>query len=253
MVDEVKFSEKHEIQFYECDGTGRLMLPMLLNIVIKTSEAQSLALGRGTDYVNSLGYGWVITEHDLKINRLPKTGEIVTVTTQAQEHNKYFCYRYFWLHDEAGNELVEIQSTFVVMDFNTRKMVSVPEDLIAPYGSQKIKSIKRGEKIEELDSYDERSYRVRFSDIDTNHHVNNSKYFDWMTDCLPIDYLLSYAPKQVLIRFAKEVNYGEQVSSRWAHPKVEGKLVEDETIHNVFVGDNKCAEALIKWENELTE
>lgn len=243
----MKFSEKHRIQFYECDARGKLTLPMLLNIVIKTSEAQSEALGRGTDYVNSLGLTWVITQHDINITRLPETNELVTVTTEAREHNKYFCYRNFWLHDTEGNELVEIESTFVLMNIETRKMVSVPEDLIAPYESEKIKTIKRGEKIEEMSSFEKREYRVRFSDIDTNGHVNNSRYLDWMTDSLSFDFLMSRQPEKILIRFIKEINYGETVISRWAgnfDPSFGGARV---TEHTIMVGETKCAEGLITW------
>ncbi|MGX6980163.1 acyl-[acyl-carrier-protein] thioesterase [Vagococcus elongatus] len=243
----MKFSEKHRIQFYECDATGKLTLPMLLNIVIKTSEAQSEALGRGTGYVNSLGLTWVITQHDINISRLPETNEQVTVTTEAREHNKYFCYRNFWLHDTDGNELIAIESTFVLMNIETRKMVSVPEELIAPYESEKIKTIKRGEKIGDMDSFEKREYRVRFSDIDTNGHVNNSRYLDWMTDSLSFDFLMSRQPEKILIRFIKEINYGETVISRWAgtyDPSFGGTRV---TEHTIMVGETKCAEGLITW------
>lgn len=240
-----KFSEQHEIKFYECDVTGKLTLPMLLNIVIKTSEAQSESLGRGADYVQAQGFGWVITQHDMEITRLPGTDEVVTVTTQATAYNKYFCYRSFWLHDENGVELVKISSTFVLMDLATRKMTSVAEDIIAPFGCPKITKIQRGVKIEKFSDGLEREYRVRFTDIDMNQHVNNARYFDWMVDCLDFEFLTTHKPCFVSIRFDKELSYGEMITSHWQVSTTEagGPL----SLHRIQSDTTLCAEANITW------
>lgn len=238
-----KFTEKHEIKFYECDVTGKLTLPMLLNIVIKTSETQSEALGRGSDFVKQKGLGWVITQHEIKIERLPRVDEVVSVTTQATKYNKYFCYRNFWIHDEAGNECVMINSTFVMMDLATRKMTSVPLEVIEPYGSEKITKIQRGTKVGSPTEVNSREYRVRFSDIDGNQHVNNSRYLDWAVDCLDYDFLTSHEPKFVNIRFDKELAYGNMIESQW-EVSTDTEIISK---HRIQLGDTVCAEANITW------
>lgn len=237
-----KFTEKHEIQFYECDVTGKLTLPMLLNIVIKTSESQSEALGRGSDFVNKLGLGWVITQHEMTITRLPKTEELVSVTTQATSYNKYFCYRNFWIHDEEGQECVAISSTFVLMDLATRKMTSVPADIIDAYNCEKITKILRGTKIDSIEEKDSREYRVRFSDIDGNQHVNNSRYLDWMVDSLDYEFLTTHEPTFVNIRFDKELAYGNSVTSYWQ--AADQSLMSK---HRIKLDEASCAEATIQW------
>ena len=239
-----KFTEEHEIKFYECDVLGRLTLPMILNVVIKTSESQSDALDRGTDYVTKLGLGWVITQHEIKINRLPVVSETVKVTTQATSYNKYFCYRDFWIHDADGNECLTVSSTFVLMDLETRKMTSVPEALIQPYECEKIKKIKRGTPIESPDA-DRiiRPYRVRFSDIDSNRHVNNARYLDWMVDGLDYDFLVNHEPTAVNIKFDKEVAYGDEINC-------ETTLINNDELnsnHLVTLDGNSCSACNISW------
>lgn len=157
-----KYTKKHEVSYYECDINKTMTFPSMLGVVIKTSEEQSDHLGRGTDFVSSFGLTWVITNYSMKINRLPHVGETIDVTTQAMQYNKFFCYRNFWIHDEEGNELVEIESVFVLMDLVNRKMSSVNEEIIAPFESEKIKKIKRQEKIEPIESGLMLPYRVRF-------------------------------------------------------------------------------------------
>ncbi|WEG73869.1 acyl-[acyl-carrier-protein] thioesterase [Vagococcus intermedius] len=242
-----KFTEKHEITFYECDVRGRLTLPMLLNIVIKTSESQSDSFDRGTDYVTNLGLGWVITQHEITINRLPEVGEQVAVSTQASTYNKYFCYRDFWIHDKDGNECVKVNSTFVLMDLVTRKMTSVPEELIAPYECEKIKKIKRGMPLTVIEKGEERPYRVRFSDIDGNKHVNNARYLDWMVDSLEYDFLINHTPTFVNIRFDKEVAYGDTITSKSSLETVSETL-NKMSCHQVILDETSCAVANIHWQ-----
>ncbi|MGX6962965.1 acyl-[acyl-carrier-protein] thioesterase [Vagococcus xieshaowenii] len=247
----MKYSQEHVVKYYECDANSRLTLPMLLNIVIDTSEAQSALIERDSDYVKHLGITWVITEHDLHITRLPSTNEKIIVTTEAKEHNKYFCYRYFWLHDEEGNELVNMMTTFVLMDMTTRKMVSVPKELIEPYQSEKIKTIKRGEAFPTLTQKPERSlFDVHFSDIDTNQHVNNSRYLGWMVDSLSYDTLTMYQPRHATIRFIKETHCGEKIES--LHDIIEQTTQDSSltSVHGLNVDGNKCAEGIIKWRKQ---
>ena len=106
-----KYTKKHEVSYYECDINQTMTFPSMLGVVIKTSEDQ---------FVNSFGLTWVITNYSMEINRLPRVGEVISVTTQAMEYNKFFCYRNFWIHDEDGEELVKIESVFVLMDFGNR-------------------------------------------------------------------------------------------------------------------------------------
>ncbi len=68
-----------------------MTFPSMLGVVIKTSEDQSDQLGRGSDFVNSFGLTWVITNYSIMITkRLPKVGEIISVTTQAMDTINFF-------------------------------------------------------------------------------------------------------------------------------------------------------------------
>lgn len=111
-----KHTSSYEVAYYDGDFTGAMKIPALLAVVIKVSEEQTELLGRDAAYVARFGLGWVITNYEIEIHRLPKVGEKVAITTQAMSYNKYFCYRNFWVHDEEGNECVFVKSTFVLMD-----------------------------------------------------------------------------------------------------------------------------------------
>lgn len=245
-----KFTTPYEVAYYDGDITRKMTIPSMLAVVIKTSEEQSDALGRGSDFVASFGLGWVITNYEIHITRLPKVGEKIDVTTQAMAYNKYFCYRNFWIHDEQGNECVLIKSTFVLMDKENRKMSSVLPEIIEPYESEKITKIYRGEKIEKVEAGQFLPYRVRYFDIDGNQHVNNAIYFNWLLDVLGYDFLASHEPTFINVKFDKEVEYGQQVESHY-------ELLEDDegksTRHEIRIDGQIYCEANMKWKQSLEQ
>lgn len=237
-----RYSESHEIAYYECDTTQHLTIPMMLSMAIKVSESQSAVLGRDQEFVRQFGVTWVITQYEIHISRLPKSGEKVSVQTEAKSYNKYFCYRDFWIFDEQGEECVHIESTFVLMNLTTRKLSSVQLEIIEPYESEKITKIKRSEKLLALNEPESSMYRVRYSDIDTNKHVNNAKYFEWLLDVLGFDFLSNHEISRAIIKFDKEISYGNQIESHyeWEPDTLISK-------HQIWVDQQVCASAQIEW------
>ena len=52
--------------------------------------------------------------------------------------------------------------------------------------------------------------KVRFSEIDSNNHVNNSKYADFALDCLPEEYYQKDFT-DIRINYATEMRLGETI------------------------------------------
>ncbi|MBO0487754.1 acyl-ACP thioesterase domain-containing protein [Vagococcus fluvialis] len=237
-----QYSEIHQIPYYECDRTQYLKISTLVKMLIKISGAQSESLGVSDEHMASLGLGWIILQHDIDIKRLPKAHETIKLTTEAESYNKFFCYRHFWVHDEEGNECAFMSTTFAIMDLHERKMGSVDEAIIAPFESEKIKRIKRGEKILPVTEINqEKTYGVRYFDIDLNQHVNNAVYLDWILDALEGEFLESHNPEKIAIKFNKEVLYGDDVTS--GYQLVDGNT----TYHSITSKNELSAEANIKW------
>ncbi|GAX00910.1 acyl-[acyl-carrier-protein] thioesterase [Secundilactobacillus silagei] len=244
------FSEKHQITFYETDVTNTVTPAMLVNMIILASEDQTDALGVGAESVAKLGIGWVVTQYKMDITRLPKVGETVKLSTQATCYNRYFAFREFWVHDSAGKECVHVESIWVTMNHETRKLVTIPEAVIAPFNSEEVKMIPRISRPKRLTDSDQlmtKKYQVRYFDIDGNGHVNNAHYFDWLLDALPMSFLTRHNLTGINIRFENEVQYHHMVTS-------EATLMTDvpETImtkHRIVMENGEVAtEAEFHWE-----
>lgn len=51
---------------------------------------------------------------------------------------------------------------------------------------------------------------ARYSDIDTNRHVNNVKYADWSIEIVPLDIVMSYCLKRMKITYKKKPGMARQ-------------------------------------------
>ena len=146
-----KFAITYQVPFYETDVNHNIKLPHLLSFALQVSGQQSLDLGVSDDYIfDTYHLVWVITEYDIDIDRLPKYGETIIVETEATAYNKLFCYRDFTVYGEDGEKIMTIHSVFVLMDYDTRKVHPVVDDIVAVYDVPKIKKIMRGQGMRDL-------------------------------------------------------------------------------------------------------
>lgn len=238
----LRYKENLTIPFDMTDVKQEIKISQFISHCLAVSGRQSEALGRGDlDIFEQYGLVWIVTDYELDINRLPRYNETVTIETEAVSYNKFFCYRKFFIYDEAGQLLLDILCYFVLIDFESRKAAPVPNELIAPYQSEKVKKIQRAPKFHELEAPISRDYRVRYFDIDMNGHVNNGKYLEWMYDVLDYDFLLHHVPRRLQLKYVKEVSPGGTISSKF--------VMEDLTSqHEIWSDGHIHAQAVIEWE-----
>ncbi|MGT2929705.1 acyl-ACP thioesterase domain-containing protein [Streptococcus dentasini] len=236
-----KFKVNYQIPFYESDINHQVKLPHLLSYALQVSGLQSESLGNTDDWLlERFNLVWVITDYQLDIERLPRYAETITVETEAVAYNKLFCYRNFYIYGEDGHKIIEIASTFVLMDYDSRKVVSVKEEIVAPYESEKIKKMIRGPKYQSLKDATETLFHVRYLDLDMNGHVNNSKYLEWMYEALDVDFLKKHVPKTVDLKYVKEIHYGSDILSAVQQDGLT-------TRHEIRTADGLHAQAVIEW------
>lgn len=248
--DAQTYEMAHLLTYYECDETGHPSMSMLLSMISMASDEHSLSLGMDTTLVQQTGGTWVVSGYEGQLAKeQPTFGETVILGTRAVSHNRFFAVREFWLTDEKHQvEYARLKAIFVFMNLTTRRMESIPQEMIAPYESPLVKRIsrlKRPAKIAADEKIKTQDYRVRFFDLDANHHVNNARYFDWLLDPLGRDFLREHRPASFSLQYLQEVRDGQVVTSRVSMPQdVAGHLV---TKHEVVTEGQADTIAEIKW------
>ncbi|WEV50654.1 thioesterase [Lactobacillus sp. ESL0731] len=233
----MKYSEQKRIEFYECDENKHLKLPAMVDLMMSVSEHQ---LGSGEASTNSLterGLGWVVTQYHIDVQSLPQPNDKITVTTDAIGYNRFLEYRNFSFVDEQGNELITAKSEWVLFDLKKRKMVSTDEQMMADLGIPLLKKLPRFPRLRPQTEYQtKRQYRVRYDDLDTNHHMTNGHYFSWFIDTLDRDFLQKHIVQSIDIKFNQEVTYGQEA---FALVKVEDDGHDIKSDHVIEDEENK--------------
>ena len=224
------------------DMNGHIKLPDVILLSLQVSGMQSIELGVGDKTIlENYNLVWIIAGYDIEVIRLPRFGEEITIETEALSYNRLFCYRCFTIYDEAGQELIHMMATFVLMDRDSRKVHAVEPEIVGPYQSEFSKKLLRGPKYQSLENPISKDYHVRFYDLDMNGHVNNSKYLDWIFEVMGADFLTHYIPKKINLKYVKEVRPGGVITSAVERTGLERK-------HKITSDGATNAQAIITWQ-----
>lgn len=236
------YQMKMKIPFDMADMNGHIKLPDVILLSLQVSGMQSIELGVSDKTIlEDYNLVWIITDYDIEVVRLPRFAEEITIETEALSYNRLFCYRRFTIYDEAGQELIHMLATFVLMDRDSRKVHAVEPEIVAPYQSDFDKKLIRGPKYESLEEPFSKDYHVRFYDLDMNGHVNNSKYLDWIFEVMGADFLTQYIPKKINLKYVKEVRPGGVITSAVERTGLESK-------HEITSDGATNAQAIITWQ-----
>lgn len=237
------------IPVFLCDRYGELPLSTLTKMMVDVSGRHTDKINDGAinDYMEKHNLSWIILQYHIDITRSPRNGEKITIITYADGYNRLFCYRNFEIFSEEGDLLAKAEMTFAWMDIEKRKLVSLDSQVMDVFGAPYEKRIRRLATPRALDetasNLIKEHFKIYYSDIDVNNHVNNSVYIKWTIDSLGIDFLNSHQINSFNIKYEKEILQGEDVQVLTSIDKNE----ETRTFHKIQVDNQTNATVEVIW------
>ena len=205
------YSEKRIVSSTDVDANQEIRLSTLLRYM------QDVA----TNHVDKLNFGhvalekenciWVVVRTELKINRLPKLDEEIILSTHPGEVNGFIYPRYFEVYDKHKNLLVCVSSIWVVLNRDTRRIVLHPFKERKLAGEVCKDDIPLPEKVvgDASTLVDQR--KARYSEVDSNGHINNTNYMNYLLDIHDSLFFKNNRITDVLINYDKEVLPGDKL------------------------------------------
>lgn len=242
-------SDYSEVEFYtkstDC-GTDSCLAPyVLLSDLQETADKGAADTGWGRDEIADYNCCWIILRCRLNIKRLPAWRENFKIRTWSCGAKKLFFDREYEIYDEKGEVIGRSTSVWILADKDTHrpvfpsKLESLPQDIVQ---SEKL---VLGESCPKLKipprPEGESSLIIKYADyteLDHNHHVNNTRYLAWVYDALFKGGYDIHIVSDININYISEVKSGQKVDI-YASKSEEGLYVygyrEDDT--GVFVSE----------------
>lgn len=239
--------KEYEVHFYEVDYKKRAFIMSLMDYFNDVATFQSEKLGIGIDYMTKNNMAWILYKWDISVKKYPMYGDKVIVTTEPCAFKKFYGYRKFQVLDINREVIATANSAWLLIDINEKKPVRVTEHIIKTYGltdrDNEVLKIENIRELEKVDNFVE--FRVRYSDIDTNGHVNNEKYAAWLIESVPLEIVLNYTLTNIKLTYKKESKYGEMVKILSEIEHKEDKII---VIHKVVKEDEAITLGETIWE-----
>lgn len=230
------FTKKYEIHYYEVDYELRCKLSSIINFICDVGTQQSESVGGGMEYCVNNNCAWVFYKYDIKMYRYPKFGEIISLSTTPVGFKKFYGLRKYVIRDEKNEIIGEALALFFLINIEKRRPMRIQKEQYDFYGvSGDVDYDINMDKLERFEGEEYyKQFDIRYSDIDSNKHVNNVKYVEWAIEAVPIEVINNYQLTRIKVIFEKETTYGEKISSSATIKKInKNSLKSYHTINNI--------------------
>ena len=242
--------EKFKIRSYEVDIHGEISSSSILNLFQEAAGNHATNLRVGYRHLRPDNKAWVLSRIDIKIFTAPKWGDEIEIKTWPSSYDKIFAIRDFEFISD-GTIVIEGRSAWILMDTETRRLSGVADVVSSLPHSPEISP--HLPKMSKLTGFDEilensnREYKILFSDLDTNEHVNNSKYLQWLLDSYPHKFLKDHLLNRIRLNYLSEASSGELLSIYTDEIAENVKTIS----HLITSGEDrrKICTAILDWEN----
>lgn len=247
---DVVFSKDIHVRSYEVDATGHFSMQAICNHLQDIAWEHACKLGFGYEQLAQQNLFWVLSRLKIQIKKYPLWNDKVILKTWPRGSEKLFAYRDYTIEDKNGQLLFAATSAWLILDKTNHrpqpsdflgKVFSVPESRVRGKNLEKLPSVENDKK--------NIFFKVLFSHLDMNQHVNYSKYIQWILDSYPHKIHLVDQLKSLEINFLAEAELNDGIAVQTQ--KIPG--TENQFLHSLIRKHDKkeITRARLIWDKSI--
>lgn len=206
------WTESFPVRSYDVTPHGTASILALCEYIQDAAGHHAASLGLSMQDLLADGRAWVLARLRLEVDRLPDWDAEVVVETWPSGLERLFATREIVLHDDDGT-FARGTSAWLVIDTERRRPMRPPAmlknlqtpDRSAPF-SHDMTTLPGPDAVDH-----ERTFAVRYHDLDLNRHVNNVRYVEWALETLPPAVHDAYRCAGLELQFRAETTLGDPV------------------------------------------
>ncbi|MCL2601634.1 MAG: thioesterase [Treponema sp.] len=243
------FDKTFELRYFDMNKYGEASPTTILTLLEETAAEHSYNINHSLYSLEQQNIGWVLISGTIDMTRYPKYKETIVIRTWVSKYTLVKGYRENIIYDASGVVIGKAKGVWVFYDIEKKRPVPIFNEIKSKWGmdahiSQEvdlgiIQVINGGEH--------QCEYLVYKSDVDSNKHVNNIRYFHWLIESLPEEVLQDYFLKRITAQFFAEAKYEEKIRV-FSKSEMEKKIFMHTMRSNI---NNKLlAAAHTQWERK---
>lgn len=215
-----RFKIEFEVHYHEVNPREEATSLTILRYLEDAAIAHSESVGYGVGRLKSEQRAWILNRWHLQIERYPVYGEKVIIETWPSNFERFYATREFLIINQNLEIIGRATSLWIFINTQSKRPLRIGPEFQDAYGLEPLRAIEDsfGQLHIAKESEDgcerEQTFLVRRSDIDTNGHVNNANYLQWMLEVIPEEIYQDKRLASLEIIYKKETTYGSSIRSR---------------------------------------
>jgi acyl-ACP thioesterase len=207
------FAKDFELRYFEMNKYGLASPTTILTLLEETAADHCYAIGHSLYSLERQNIGWVLVLGSIDMYRYPKYKETIQIQTWLSKFSLVKGYRENLILDAGGEVIGKAKGVWAFYDIQNRKPLPVFEDIKTKWDTDPKTSaeIDTGLIQPLIKDSPEIEFDVYRSDVDSNKHVNNIRYFHWLIESLSDEVLDGYVLEKVNAKFYSDAKYGEKI------------------------------------------
>jgi acyl-ACP thioesterase len=242
------FEQSYKMRYFEMNKHGIASPTTILTLLEETAAEHCNYIGYNLYNLEKQDIGWVLISGTIDMIRYPKYSENITIKTWLSKYSLIRGYRENTILDEENNIIGNAKGIWVFYDIKKRKPTPIFENIRMNWGIKQETSVEMN-----LDLIDQPSgdgslmteFNVYRSDVDSNNHVNNIRYFHFLLESLPEEMTDKYYLKTINAKFLSEAKFGENIQV-YINDKLGGCNFMHTMKSNIY--NTTLAKAHTQWE-----
>lgn len=182
-MEEHLWTEQCTVRVFETDANGTLSARSLCDFLQEAAGNHARTYGVSVEQLLGKGLTWILSRLRVKIDRLPLNGERLSIATWPSGVERLFALRDFIVSDAAGAVIAAATSAWLILDTGSKRPIRVQTQFVPPSSGRPRALPEDFQKLPPVETPQaEREISVRWSDLDVNRHVNNSRYAEWAVE-----------------------------------------------------------------------
>ena len=230
---------------------GEASSSSILTLLEETAANHCYSINHSLYDLEKQNIGWVLLSGVMEMFQYPKYKEKITIRTWLSSYSTVKGIRENIIYNELGKIIGKAKGLWVFFDIQRRRPIKIFDAIKEKWSFYKEECMNHDitKKIESTDSLNHiKEFNINRFDVDTNQHVNNIKYLQWLMESVSEDIIDNFYLHSIDGRFIAEAQLGDTVMSF-----TERDMHDNSFIHTIKTKSNNkvCAIAKTLWKRRI--